>query len=302
VQKGSSATLVQTLKCLSNDRGTPLPPFQPPLDAAELDQAFQERYTSLSVLKSGGQGAVFKASASPTHPNAANTTVALKIYYADQLEERAQREVDALRLINSDVIVRVVDTGRVDLRGLPCVWLETAFIEGEPVAAIASRGPVSLQIAAAIGHDIALAIEELWRHRIVHRDIKPDNIMLRPDGHAVLIDLGVARHTALQSLTTHGKTWGTEGYLSPEQCRALHSLTCKSDIFGLGIVIQEALLGRHPTGRRQGPLVLGGASTGTLVPSVPPEFSMLVDRMLSRDPVRRPNPAEVVERLRPFTA
>src|SRR5205823_12550809 len=118
--------------------------------------------------------------------------------------------------------------------------------------------------------------------------LKPYNIMLRPDGQAVLIDLGVARHIALDSLTTYGKTWGTEGYLSPEQARIVRSLTCKSDVFALGVVVQESLLGRHPTARHQQQLVAGGPATASLQAGLPTEFIALVDRMVHRDPVRRP--------------
>lgn len=277
-----------------------MPPFQPPLDPTEVDAAFPRRYLHIDVLKSGGQGSVFRVLAGPAHSSSDGTPIALKVYFADQLEERTQREVDALRRIQSAVVVSLVDTGRVTLRNLPCIWIETAFVEGECLGPIISRGPIELETVAAIAHDIARALEVLWVHRIVHRDVKPDNIILRPDGHAVLIDLGVARHTALESLTSYGKTWGTEGYLSPEQGRALRSLTCKSDVFCLGIVIQEALLGRHPTARRQVQLAAGGPVTSTLRQGLPVAFNALVDRMVSRDPIRRPTPAEIATSMRPF--
>ena len=220
-----------------------MPAFDPPLAPAEIDVALPARYQRIDVLKSGGQGAVFRVEFGPNQERPAGTPVALKIYYADQLEERTEREVDALKQIQVASLVRFVATGRITIRGLPCIWLETAFIEGEPLAAVIGRGPLSISQTATIAHDVAAALDELWARRIVHRDVKPDNIMVQADGHAVLIDLGVARHIELDSLTTYGKTWGTEGYLSPEQSRAVRTLTCKSDVFALGVVVQECLLG-----------------------------------------------------------
>jgi serine/threonine-protein kinase len=277
-----------------------VPPFDPPLGAAEIEAAFPGRYQRIEVLKSGGQGAVFRVEAGPNQEQPAGTPIALKIYYADQLEERTEREIDALKQIRIESLVHFVGTGRITIRGLPCIWLETSFIDGEPLTAVITRGPLTLGQAATMAHDVALVLDQLWTRRIVHRDVKPDNIMLRPNGHAVLIDLGVARHIALDSLTTYGKTWGTEGYLSPEQSRAVRSLTCKSDVFALGVVVQESLLGRHPTARHQPQLVAGGPATAAMQPGLPADFIALVDRMVHRDPVRRPTPSEVVVSMRPF--
>jgi len=272
-----------------------VPPFDPPLTSAEVQAAFAGRYAKLDALKSGGQGAVFHGTVGPGQSVPAGTELALKIYYADQVEERTEREISALQRIRAPSLVRLVGTGRLDIRGLPCVWLETALIEGQCLAPRINGATLSVPEVSTIAHDVALAIEAIWDDRIVHRDIKPDNIMVTPAGRGVLIDLGVARHTALSSLTTYGKTWGTDGYLSPEQAQARRSLTCKSDIFALGIVTQEALLGRHPTNRRQAVLASGGPATNALRNGLPPEFVALVDRMVHREPVLRPLPREVAD-------
>jgi eukaryotic-like serine/threonine-protein kinase len=274
--------------------------FDPPLTPAEIETAFPGRYQRIDVLKSGGQGAVFQVEIGANQDQPVGTPIALKIYYADQLEERTEREIEALKLVQVPSLVRLVATGRITIRGLPCIWLETEFIRGESLAAVVARGSLSVSQAATISHDVAIALGALWVRRIVHRDVKPDNIMLRPDGHAVLIDLGVARHIELDSLTTQGKTWGTEGYLSPEQSRAVRSLTCKSDVFALGVVVQESLLGRHPTARRQLQLATGGPATASMQSGLPPDFCAFVDRMVHRDPVRRPTPADVVGAMLPY--
>jgi eukaryotic-like serine/threonine-protein kinase len=175
------------------------------------------------------------------------------------------------------------------------MFVATEFIEGEVVSAVVSRGCLAANQVARIGHDIALAVVALWNERLVHRDIKPNNIMLAQDGRAVLIDLGVARHLALGALTTIGKTWGTEGYMSPEQANALRQLSCKSDVFSLGIVLQESLLGTHPTGYNQLALSGGGIKTGALNLGAPVPFDALLDSMLALSPQNRPNPIHVAD-------
>jgi serine/threonine protein kinase len=276
-------------------------PFDPPLDPDEVRAAFPGRYADLVPLKTGGQGCVFCGTIANRHePRGAK--VALKIYFADQVRERTEREINALTLIAADPLVRLVGTGHQTLRDVPCVWLETQFIEGESLASLIGAGPLSVPAISQIAIDIAAAIDALWVYRIVHRDIKPDNIMVTPQGRAVLIDLGIARHTALSPLTTYGKTWGTEGYLSPEQAEARRSLTCRSDVFALGIVVQEAILGRHPTKRNQDLLMGGGVETKPLRADLPPGFAGLVDEMVRRQAFLRPTPTAVAERFLPFTA
>lgn len=275
-------------------------PFNPPLTADEVSAVFKDRYSGVIAIKTGGQGAVFcgtiAAGESPERK------VALKVYFADQLKERTERETAALRAITSASLVQLVGSGRIEFRGTPCVWLETAFVEGDSLAGRIAGAPLSVQAASRIAVDIAEAIEAIWTpHRIVHRDIKPDNIMVTPDGHAVLIDLGVARHTALSTLTTLGTAWGTPGYMSPEQAMARRALTCHSDVFALGIVVQQAVLGHHPTNGDQDMLMNGGPSTAPLKADLPADFVTLVDEMVQRRSFLRPGPHAVAQRFKAFT-
>jgi len=177
------------------------------------------------------------------------------------------------------------------------MFVATEFIEGEVLSTVACRGCLTANQAARIGRDIALAIAALWNERLVHRDIKPNNIMLARNGRVVMIDLGVARHLSMGALTTLGKTWGTEGYMSPEQAKALRQLSCKSDIFSLGIVLQELLLGRHPTGCNQLALSGGGIKTRALKLTLPIPIEALLDAMLALSPHNRPNPIDAADFL-----
>jgi len=261
--------------------------FVPPLTADEVEAAFGGAYRLDAVLEAGGQGAVFRARSTK------EDMVALKVYHAEQLEERLARELQALKTIREPTLVRLHEAGSCTIRGQPCRFLATAFIEGRPLnVVLAAEGPQSVDCVARVGRDIASAVERIWKDRIVHRDIKPNNVMLTPEGGAVLIDLGIARHIDRTPLTATGLTWGTRGHLSPEQARG-QALTCKSDIFALGVLLQECILGRHPTGRRQELLVNGGVKTDGLRPGLPPVLSRLIDGMVLRNAVYRPGPGSV---------
>lgn len=277
-----------------------MPPFSPPLAAHEVRGAFPGRYSDLTALQAGGQGTVFCGVLANGQPTA-GTKVALKIYFADNVRERTAREITALTAITAASLVRLVGTGHLVIRGVPCVWLETEYIEGESLASLTRRKLLTVAEISWIAVDVATAIDAIWAHRIVHRDLKPDNIMVTPQGHAVVIDLGIARHTALSPLTTYGKTWGTEGYMSPEQAEARHSVTCHSDVFALGIVVQEAVLGRHPTKGDQDQLMGGGPQTRPLRAGLPAAFADLVDEMVRQRAFLRPTPSAVADRMRTFT-
>ena len=172
----------------------------------------------------------------------------------------------------------------------------------------------------AIGRDVSAAIAEIWTLRIVHGDIKPSNIMLRHSGdyitvgsvdNAVLIDLGGAnflnqddsraslrpsRSFDQDNTTAALKPLGTLGYYSPERYRGERALSCASDVFSLGVVMVQCLLGWHPTAYDQNALAGGiQASAG----KVPASQGLLwaLDRMLSPRSTWRPNPAELSRRF-----
>lgn len=267
--------------------------FEPPLSAVEVEQALGGQFVRLAAIKAGGQGAVFRAL-----DVRGGLDVALKILFTDQVEERADREVEALQALKgkSKHLVDYRGHGKCQLRGQECSWLATTFIEGESLSTVLLRGALSDEQVAMIACQLGEAIRLLWSGRVVHRDIKPDNIMIDTAENAVLIDLGVARHVDQSPLTTTGKTWGTAGYLSPEQIQAIRALTCRSDVFALAVVLQQCLLGRHPTGGKQMSLVRGIPSTNGLRPGLDPKLVQLIDSMGDARIMYRPLPRGVIER------
>lgn len=266
--------------------------FAPELTADELLASFPG-YKDFRYIAEGGQGIVLKA-----HGGNRNALeVALKIYFPGSLEERNEREIEALRTMTCENIVGLHEAGSTVIRENKCLYVVTDFIEGLTVSSLIKKSKMDEGNVVRLGINVARAIEHIWQKRIVHRDIKPDNIMSRIDGRNILIDLGIARHMNLSSLTTMGKTWGTEGYMSPEHARAYRQLSCKTDVFSLGIVLQEALIGLHPTGRDQRKLLFGGMQTAGIAPWVSREVREIIDLMLSRNPEDRPSPSSIVADL-----
>ena len=270
--------------------------FDPALSSDEVFIVLGGSFANVGALGAGGQGTVFTA----THV-ATGEPAALKIYHANQVEERAQREIDAMKRIQGDTLVSLIDSGHVKIRGHDCVYVATKFIEGETLVDIVDGKNLDVPQVAQCACDILRAIELLWGEHIVHRDINPKNIMITREGRAILIDLGVARHLDLRTLTLLGCTCGTMGYLSPEQARAVKQLSYRSDIFALGITLQECLLGRHPTNRQQQLLLAGGPTTATLRSGLPMPFAETLDSMVRLRAYERPRISELCDVFERFT-
>ncbi|HBG25512.1 MAG: hypothetical protein A2Y10_14495 [Planctomycetes bacterium GWF2_41_51] len=271
-------------------------PFDPPLSCEEIEAAFGELFKDVTLLPCGGQGAVFKCTHQPS-----NEVVALKIYYTDQVQQRTQREIDLMKRIDADAIVRLVVSGEIFIRNNKCIFMATRFIHGKVLSEVITQNKIEISVIAKCGHYIAKAIQLLWAERIVHRDINPKNIMLKNEGSAVLIDLGIARHIELEALTMPGCTWGTPGYFSPEQARAVRQLSYKSDIFALGITLQECLAGKHPVNRRQD-LLLNGCpiKTNTIRNDIPQPMVKTIDSMVKFRAYDRPRIEEILKTFELF--
>lgn len=247
----------------------------------------------VSVLDSGGQGVVFEGSCDG-HP------AAVKVYFPGQLQQRVEREVHALETIRSDSIVRLLWHGSLSHEGYDLPVVATELVEGVPLDEHLESNQSTPYELGTIAYDVAAAIDAMWRYRIVHRDLKPSNILMRKNGRVCVIDLGLARHMDRSSLTVMGATWGTYGYFSPEQLRGVRQLTCKSDVYALGIVLVESALGRHPTQGDQLRLF-----ARQLDQNLPHEIdnwqhAPLLKRMLHSRPTSRPKPKQILNELDNF--
>jgi hypothetical protein len=201
-----------------------------------------ERYRLEEKIGSGGMSSVYRAF-DPT----LERWVAIKLMHRDishdpdQLE-RFRREARAVAQLNHPHVVTVIDAGEDD--GAPYIVFE--YVEGETLKERIrrlGRLPVSEAVAYAI--EIGRALECAHENKLVHRDVKPQNVLIDPDGRAKVTDFGIARSLEAQGLTATGRVLGTTDYVSPEQALG-HEVTGQSDIYSLGIVLYEMLTGDVP--------------------------------------------------------
>jgi serine/threonine protein kinase len=270
----------------------------PSIDAAAVADALDGRYDISKEVGRGGQGFVLHAvRRRGKDGNPAADPVALKIYFDPAQVERVEREIAIMEGMEHPCLCDLVEHGSIEVDGHSVRYVAWEFIHGDALdTRLANAGPLPSRTVATIARDVATAIEEIWKYKIVHRDVNPKNIMLRTgDRNAVLIDLGIAKHLGKEPLTAQGMTWGTPGYMSPEQWRADPQLACASDVFSLGTVLLESLFGKHPTGRDQRALVLATPTVASLVPSAPAALAALIDKMLARRAAFRPSPSAVAQ-------
>lgn len=244
-------------------------------------------------LKPGGQGVVYRGSVS-------GEIAAVKIYFPGQLEQRIEREIEALRRINCPSIVRLLWNQTISFNGYDLKVVATEFVPGLSLHDHLQNAPLIFDEAAILAFDVARAIEEMWGYRIVHRDIKPNNILIRPSGRFCVIDLGVARHIDRTDLTAINLSYGTIGYLSPEQAHTVRMLTCKSDVYSLGVTLLESLLGKHPTNGDQDRLLATPFHQHLPVNLQDWEFEGLLKSMLNPKPFTRPLPSQIMQKLQRF--
>lgn len=208
--------------------------------------------------------------------------------------ERAEREVAAAQKFDHPGLSTVQsDLAKISVEGSEYIYFLEEFVEGE---ALDGNAQLELCDALRLGAELIDAAEYLYaRHHLVHRDIKPPNIIRRPDGTFVLLDVGVARHQDLDTLTAfnapHGP--GTAGHLAPEQLVASkgHDLDSRADQFAIAIVMFELLSGRLPfdpsSGSYRTLLMTGTVGNWEGVPDV---VRPLLARMLQPKPHRRYRP------------
>jgi len=252
----------------------------------------------MTPLGSGGQGTVFRCHRLKTKDRkVADDEVALKLYSKKAEVERIEREVQALGRIRHPNLAGLIEYGTVTMGGQVVRYVAYQFIDGVALDRRILASPIAPATVSAVGRDVAAAIGDIWKERIVHRDVSPKNVMLRTgERDAVLIDLGIAKHLSQAPLTSKGTVWGTPGYMSPEQVAGTLKLSCASDIYSLGVVMLEGLAGKHPTDGDQDDLINTRVVAADVVPSAPAGLVQLIQRMLSPRMTFRPLPSAVAER------
>ena len=210
------------------------------------------RYRLDAVIGRGGMSTVYRA-----FDTVLERPVAIKLMHreiatdSDQLE-RFRREARAVAQLNHPHVVSVIDAGEEPLGedgerggvGTPYIVLE--YVDGETLKSMIRRdGPLEIPQALAYAIEIARALGAAHERQIVHRDVKPQNILIDPEGGAKITDFGIARSLTEEGLTMAGRVLGTTDYVSPEQALG-QPVTPQSDLYSLGIVLYEMLTGDVP--------------------------------------------------------
>lgn len=257
-------------------------PFSPPLSADEISSLFPE-FTTINIIKSGGEGTVVKVTYT------CGDSTALKIYGPTHLKARTELEAKKLKCIDSPYLVKLYKNNSVTIRGLDCYYTETSFVEGKDLKTLLDIGyKFTERDVINLLKCISLAIDSLWEQRVVHCDIKPENIIKRGDDY-ILIDLGIAKYLDENTMTQAGMIMGTYGYIAPEHLNGRKNLTQKADYYTLGITAFEILANYHPYNNNQ------FAMFNNPVPDLPDNIEIslnvknLIRKMMNLVPYLRPS-------------
>jgi hypothetical protein len=267
------------------------------------------RYRIQALLGKGGMGAVYKA-----EHRLMERRVALKIIGHDlstrpELVERFRREVKAAARLSHPNIVTAFDAEQAGATH----FLVMEYIEGTDLARlVGERGPLPVAEACGYVRQAALGLQHAHEQGMIHRDIKPHNLMLTPAGQVKILDFGLARlvqeaREQPGGVTALGVVMGTPDYMAPEQATDSHRADIRADIYSLGCTLYHLLSGRVPfphdstLGKvvrhaTEQPTPLGG-----LRPELPPGLVGVVEKMMAKKPeARYQTPAEMAQALAPF--
>jgi tetratricopeptide (TPR) repeat protein/predicted Ser/Thr protein kinase len=200
------------------------------------------RFEILQLLGEGGMGAVYKA-----HDRELERDVALKLIRSElarnpEILQRFKQELILARQITHRNVIRIFDLGQAD--GHKYITME--YLEGHDLRGVLrEKGKLPPEEAAKIVLQICRALEAAHAEGVIHRDLKPQNIMLDASGRAYVMDFGIARSAHLPGMTQTGALVGTPEYMSPEQAKG-EKLDERSDLFSLGVILYELLIGQSP--------------------------------------------------------
>jgi len=248
-------------------------------------------YDIVAELGRGGMGVVYKGYEASLHRYVAIKVLADSLAHDEQVKERFLREARSMAALNDPHIIQIYFIG--DDAGQTYFVME--FVDGESLSSVLKReGLLHAEQAARIVYQTAQGLSTAHDRGVIHRDIKPGNIMITSRGNVKIADFGIALSTQdfSKKLTSTGEFVGTPGYLSPEVCLG-KPVDQRSDIFSLGIVLFEMLAGRMPF-TEESPLGLMLEVVKAEIPDVcalnsevDPELARILSRMIAKDPAER---------------
>jgi TolB-like protein/tRNA A-37 threonylcarbamoyl transferase component Bud32 len=253
-------------------------------------------YVVVRSLGRGGMGEVFEARDSRLDRRVAIKTLRPELLSDANARRRFEREAKALSGLSHPNICAVYDVGRHE----ELDFLVMEYIEGQTLASALDRGALDERTAVRLAAQIAEALGEAHEHGILHRDVKPQNVLVTPRGHAKVLDFGLAKTVSpgteetatISDVSAAGTVLGTARYMSPEQVRG-EDIDARSDIFSLGCVIYELLAGRAAFQGQTAGEIMSGILTKDPVPlerhapGASSELQRIVRKCIEKDRSRR---------------
>jgi tRNA A-37 threonylcarbamoyl transferase component Bud32 len=250
------------------------------------------RYRVLREVGRGAMGVVYLARDEKIGRNVAIKALDIdRRLPEDQKEEirnRFEREARAAGMLSQENIVTVYDVGEED--GIPYIAME--YLEGATLTEVAHDSPLSIPQAKSVIAQVLSALSYAHSHDVVHRDIKPDNISLLPDGRVKVADFGIARIASSSTMTQVGQVMGTPGYMSPEQVKG-EVVGPPSDIFSTGVLLYELLTGAAPFSSTSATSIMykivheEPRPPHLINPGVPPNLEAVIARATAKNPAAR---------------
>jgi serine/threonine-protein kinase len=247
------------------------------------------RYELLELIGKGGMSSVYKA-----HDRLLDRQIAVKILHPhftedEEYVERFRREARAVAQLSHPNIVTVIDRGEDEGRQ----YIVFEYVEGENLKQLLERtGPMPVRDALLLALQMARALAFAHGRGLVHRDVKPQNVLLNADGQAKMTDFGIARSIDVQGVTITGTVLGTSEYIAPEQARG-ERVDAQTDVYSLGVVLYELLVGGVPyEGETFVTVALKHVNEPVPPvlerrPDVPPRVALAVERAMAKSPYER---------------
>jgi eukaryotic-like serine/threonine-protein kinase len=255
-------------------------------------------YRIIKKLGTGGMGEVYLALDTKLNRNVAIKVLSQETLRKENAGRRLLREAQAAAKLDHPNICTIYDVSEAD----SLTFIVMQYVEGQTLAARMRKKRLSLTTALDVARQTAEALAEAHTHGVVHRDIKPQNIMITPGGQVKILDFGLCKQLPTEEnidneaptmdlLSTPGLVIGTVPYMSPEQLRG-EPVDSASDIFSLGVTLYELLAGKHPFKAQSAAvtmsqILLAEPSHGERLTDVSPELQALLSKMLSKDKEQR---------------
>jgi serine/threonine-protein kinase len=250
-----------------------------------------------AVLGSGAMGVVYRGTHEKTGKPAAIKVVSTEYAHGGKIRDRFDREAEILQQFRHPNIVRFLAVGR--FRGTSYIAME--YIQGDTLdKIIQDRGPLPWREVVELSIQTCEALHYAHEHGVVHRDLKPSNLMISAEGKLKLTDFGIAKDLDATQLTGTGRTLGTAAYMAPEQIRGTPPVSHKTDLYALGVVLYQMLVGKAPF-EGNTPVVLMHSHLNEPPPrpsakvaEIPKKLDDLVVSLMAKSPTDRPWDAAAV--------